>query len=208
MKESRFFALILVSVGLFQRVWASTMVGGESTQSFRIFKRPPVPLGNGTVYNTTAPITTRPENTGPPRLSTDLAVYGNTTFTSLCSSSDRACYRSCTSIMASCQASYSAWSDSSLSYVRSVASRMGNGTTTVQTTYHYTQTQSASTVSMFSITELFSLTTGDFGIEPTGTRTVVLENAGCDSGSCEGGRRSTTTVSDFLTLCVQVRGGC
>lgn len=212
--KMRAFFLMKVHVHVATLIFIAfiTLIAGQgidiprpTTTPLRIFERPPQPLSNGSTYSNQH-ITSATNLLGTSAVSQEpgLAVYANTTFHSMCSSTDNACYGTCTAFALSCMNEHHSWSRSSLSHASSVALRMGNGTI-MDSAIPHTHTISAETLSTFSISYLTSVYTTEVDwVDPNlslfGWSTYTLKRPECRTSSCEKGAESTTRVSSSFQL--------
>ncbi|KAI7622500.1 hypothetical protein KC343_g2724 [Hortaea werneckii] len=195
--------------------FASTTTPAGTTSSLRIFERPPVPLHNGSTYSS-HPITSGTylwNGTGQAITQENgFATFGNTSFRTICSSTDHACYSTCSSIVQTCYNSHSSWSSASLSHARSVGVSLGNGTI-IKTAYVYTQTSPPETSSTYEVSYRISVYTSNverYDHRNVGTTTLTTSRWDCQFSSCAPDAVSTVLTSKFysshdLTTAVTVK---
>ncbi|GAB1733707.1 hypothetical protein NU195Hw_Modified_528t1 [Hortaea werneckii] len=189
--------LIVCITAVAQNAVRSTTVT-EDESSLRIFERPPVPISSGSTY-TSHPITTGTylwNGTATAEMPVPgFATYGNTTFNPVCSSTDKACYSTCSALAHSCSAERSRWSSSSSSYVISAgnASRSMSYTTS-------TYQRPPETMTTYSVTYLITKITDTIpngNVANAGTTSFTTANAACETSSCRPEDRSTLTTDYF-----------
>ena len=164
---------------------------GGTTSSFRVYKRPALPLGNGSTNVSSLVTNGQVWGTGVGLGGAGLATYGNRTFKTVCSSTDKACYSSCTSIVAPCQTQYRLWYAAAVDYSYS---GIGSHYSTVRTT---TISHTPQPLTTYSVTHITSIWTTDFGIDGItkySTFTTTLANLACETSSCEPASRSVVKV--------------
>lgn len=168
-----------------------------TASSLRLYERPPLPLSNGSTYASSAVTGGQSWGTGIGLGGAGFATYGDATFKTICSSTDRACYNSCTSMAAPCSASHSAWHFSSLSYQHSMALKLGHNGSVLHTTSTTTLSYAPDYFTSYSITYITSIFVADVGRWNTGnigTTTLTLPNPACNSTSCSPESRSLVEV--------------
>ncbi|KAI6881746.1 hypothetical protein KC360_g6419 [Hortaea werneckii] len=191
-------ALVVCNTAVAQKIISQSAEATGETSSLRIFERPPVPISSGSTY-TSHPITTETyfwNGTGTAEMPVPgFATYGNTTFNSVCSSTDKACYSTCSALAHSCSAERSRWLSSSSSFVRSAgnASRSMSYTTS-------TYQRPPETMTTYNVTYLITKITDTIpngNVANAGTTSFTTANAACETSSCRPEDRSTLTTDYF-----------